>query len=152
MSAEPTPEPTAAPERSEPIEPTPVEAPDDHPSREAARYRTRLREVEGERDALRLAVDELQREAVERAAGDAPHYLHSPADVWLVTDLGALRGDDGRLDGNRVRETLSGIVRDRPEWSRRPDMGTGTRGTVTTAREMSFGELVKRRGEAERRR
>jgi hypothetical protein len=70
-------------------------------SREAASYRRRLRETEGERDDLRGRLEGYEREHVERIAGDAG--LQVPSDVWTFgASLDTLRGDDGAIDSDAV--------------------------------------------------
>ena len=92
---EPTTEPT------EPADETP-DAPDqgERPSREAARYRTQLRDTEAERDALRASLSSLRTAAAESALAGV---LHKPASLWLT---GANAEDyydqDGRLDVGRL--------------------------------------------------
>jgi hypothetical protein len=63
------------------------------PNREAARYRTRLRETEAERDAIAVRLAAHQRREAERIAGAS---LSKPSDVWLDgADLAELLDDQG---------------------------------------------------------
>src|SRR4051794_4716023 len=70
-------------------ESTPADA-----SREAMRYRLRLRETEAERDALALRIDGLERAEAERIARSAG--MATPADLWTQAELADFRGDDGQ--------------------------------------------------------
>lgn len=72
-----------------------------NPSREAAKYRTRLREVESERDNLANQVETLQKQAAEMIIADR---LHSPAAIWANgTQLTELLNEDGQLDTEKVK-------------------------------------------------
>lgn len=76
----------------------------DRPSREAARYRTQLRGVEAERDALAARVEELTRRAVER---ELPAHVTAAA-LWSTTDLADLVvEDDGTIDPDRLAEAIT---------------------------------------------
>jgi hypothetical protein len=82
-------------------------------SREAARYRTQLRDTEAERDSLREQLDRYQRGEVERVAASAG--LAVPSDVWLHgADLSTLRGDSGEIDTETVTGLVADLIRDRP--------------------------------------
>ena len=63
-----------------------------NPNREAAKYRTERNEARAERDALRERIDAMQRSEVERQALER---FTDPGDVWAVTSLDHLRGEDG---------------------------------------------------------
>ena len=124
-------------------------------SREAARYRVRLREAEAQveqRDAvlgaMRTEIDRLHTAEVERMAASSAHALTNPADLWLVTSLDDLRAEDGSLDDAKVRAVLRDVLRERPQWRKSsPGMDGGVRsGGVPQGREASFGDLLKRRG------
>jgi hypothetical protein len=125
----------------------------EHPSREAAKYRTRLRAAEAtieQRDAvigaMRDEVERLHRREVERAAAGQPYWLKTPGDLWLVTDLADMLDDDGRLSETRVKDALGRVAKDRPDWTRAPDLGQGARGGgIPPQREASFGALLKGR-------
>jgi hypothetical protein len=84
-------------------------------SREAAGYRRRLRETETERDALRVQVDELQRDQVERLAGSAGMAI--PKDLWtLGTLLEHCRDESGRIDADTVTGLVTDVLKERPTW------------------------------------
>lgn len=79
-----------------PADTTPGEdAPAVSPNAEAARYRSRLRETETERDTLQARLETMQRAEVERLAA----RLVEPSAIWAggVT-LADLLDDDGNLD------------------------------------------------------
>jgi hypothetical protein len=110
--------------------------------REAAGYRTRLRDTEQERDRLRDRVDALERGEVERLAAGAG--MSTPADLWLlVRDLDELRVD-GALNPHRATERIANILSERPSW-RKPgiDFGSGSRLNGAPARELGLYDLVE---------
>lgn len=87
-------EPTTAPEQQE------NEPKEQQPNNEAARYRTKLREVEAERDTLRGTVEAMQRREVERLAGDR---LAKADAIWKSdVALADLIGEDGHVDAEKV--------------------------------------------------
>jgi hypothetical protein len=95
-------------------------------SREAASYRRRLRETEGERDSLRERLEGYERADVERVAGDAG--LQVPSDVWTFgATLDTLRGENGGIDHDAVHDLVKEIVKDRPGLQAQPvgDLGIG---------------------------
>lgn len=146
-AAEPAQEPAAAPD------PTPA-APDlseggsgddsASPHREAARYRTQLREAEAQRDALTQRLEAAHRREAEQLASGT---LADPADLWGSTDLDALRDDEsGDLDADRVQAAVEQLVQAKPHYRRpavpRPDPTQGARsGTV----EPKLGDIFKQR-------
>jgi hypothetical protein len=103
-------------------------------SREAANYRTRLREAERQveqRDGviagLRDELDRLHRAEVERVADQ--QGMAVPGDLWTLHQLGDLRDDDGRLDAEKVTTTVRDVLAARPTWRvATPDTGAGPRG------------------------
>lgn len=92
---------------------------------EAAKYRSRLRAVEAERDQLAEKVDALHRAEIRRAAADAkmidPDDLRvEPADVL---------NDDGDLDTEKVGEHIAELrTSKRHLFQPPPDFGGGVRG------------------------
>lgn len=96
VEASEPPEGTSTPDQpSEPVEDGSKAA-----NREAAKYRTRLREVEAERDTLAEQVTTLQRAEAERLAAA---HLKNPAGLWAAgADLPALLADDGTVDPDKV--------------------------------------------------
>jgi hypothetical protein len=85
--------------------------------REAASRRRELREVQVERDALRAEVERMHRSEVERRAAGR---LAAPGDLWLVTELDAMRDDAGALDGKRVDTEVTRVLREHPTWATAP--------------------------------
>ena len=82
-------------------------------SREAARYRTQLREVQAERDRLREQLDQHQTVEVERLAERAG--LAVAGDVWTFgATLDTLRDDTGSIDRETVEGVVADIVKSRP--------------------------------------
>jgi hypothetical protein len=116
-------------------------------SREAASYRRRLREAEGERDSLRERLEGYERDHVERLAGAAG--LQMPGDVWTFgATLDTLRGENGAIDNEAVNGLVGEIVNDRPGLRAQPvgDLGIGrgaaAAGTVQTP-EVGLSALLK---------
>jgi hypothetical protein len=151
---EPTQEPPRTPEGNVPPEPAePAREPesgrsDDVPEstraarREAAGYRTRLRDAEATSARLAARVDRQDREAVERAAGEA--LMAEPADLWLAADLSRMRGEDGELDDARVRAEVERVLAEKPHWrTRTADFRPGVR-PPSGHGGGSFGERLKR--------
>ena len=76
--------------------------------REAAGYRTKLRDTEAERDRLRDRLAGYQRAEVEQVVADR---LTSVEDFWLTAQLDHLLDPDaGTVDEARVREALVGVA------------------------------------------
>ena len=97
---------------------------------EAARYRTQLRTVEAERDALAERVTGYQRKHVERLAGDR---LADPADLWSSTELADLLDDGAEVDDAKVTAAVEELVKAKPHYGKRgatpkPDLSQGGRG------------------------
>lgn len=83
-------------------------------NREAAKYRTRLREVEAERDALKARVDAMTRKQIEGVIGDK---LHRPDDFFEVDGgvaIDDLIAEDGTVDEAKVSTRLATITETRP--------------------------------------
>lgn len=98
QTTEPTTEPAEAPEAG--AEDTQAAQEGEGGNKEAAKYRRRLRETEGERDTLRAQVEALQRAAVEQAAGK---HLRKPAGLWASGVTPAeLVDDSGNVDPEKV--------------------------------------------------
>lgn len=85
---------------SEPTDTT-SEPTGDKASREAVRYRRRLREVEAERDRLAAQVEALQRAEIERLS--LAEYRVRGEALWAAGyKVGDLVDDDGRPDVSKV--------------------------------------------------
>jgi hypothetical protein len=110
--------------------------------REAAGYRTRLRDTEQERDQLRDRVEAMERADVERIA--AASGMAVPSDLWLlVGGLDELRVD-GALNPDRVSERVGTILRERPSWKRpTPAPAGGSRLGNGVPRDLGLYDLVE---------
>lgn len=104
------------------------------PNHEAAKYRTRLRQTELERDGIAGRLEKYQRREAERLADG----LSKPADLWLDDDgLDGLLDDDGNIDRDAVAARQAAVLEGRPGLSNkrpapRPDPSQGARGGATT--------------------
>jgi hypothetical protein len=80
---------------------------------EAARYRTTLRAVEAERDALADRVAGYQRSQVEGIVAD---MLEVPGDLFDIgrAELGDYFDDEGTLNEHEVRAAASALITQRP--------------------------------------
>ena len=94
-----TTEPTAEVEQPTEVEDT--EQQQDGGNAEAAKYRRRLREAEGERDALAGRLENMQRAEAERLAAE---HLAKGAGIWTTTALSDVLDDDGNVDPDRVAQ------------------------------------------------
>jgi hypothetical protein len=113
---EPTPDAQPT-EDGNPIDtpPQPESEPDPEPSpnSEAARWRTKLRETEAQRDALAERLTGYQRKECEAAVSD---LLDEPRDLWEIgqADVSAFYGDDGELDEAQLRAATGALCEMRP--------------------------------------
>jgi hypothetical protein len=107
---------------------------------EAKQHRLARRAAESERDQLRVRVDQADRDAVERLAGDR---LASPSDLWLAVELKDLRDENGELDAEKVSERVDAVLADRPHWRKTGpvDFGGGVRRPIQ--RSASIGQAFK---------
>ena len=90
------------------------------PNREAAKWRTQLRETEAERDRLAEQVGRMRRGEVERLAANR---LRDPGDLWLAeVEVASLLDDDGAPDPAKIDAAISTVLEEHPGWSatRRP--------------------------------
>ena len=81
---------------------------------EAAKYRTRLREVEAERDTLAARLEASQRANVTQAIGGR---FASSADFWNGTELSELLDDDGNVDSLKVSNRAGEILAENPHYA-----------------------------------
>lgn len=80
-------------------------AEDSRASREAARYRRQLRDVEGERDALRAQLDAIRRVEVD---AQVARLGVKPAAVWASgVTLADVVAEDGTVDADRVAAAVA---------------------------------------------
>lgn len=72
-------------------------------NREAARYRTQLRQVEAERDRLAGQVEALQRQAIERLVVET--HRGKPAGLWASgVTVADLVNEDGTVNPDKVKQ------------------------------------------------
>ena len=116
-----------------PATPEPVDAGTERESEirqlraEAKRHRLEKRAAESERDQLRGRVDQQDKREVERLASDR---LQNASDIWLTTDITALRNEDGELDSEKISERLDAVLEQRPHWRKAgpaPNFSSGVR-------------------------
>lgn len=87
------------------------------PNREAARYRTRLRDAEAQRDGLQTQLDAARAQIV---AHHAAARLQDPADLdRFDVDTAGLWADDGSLDTDALGSAIDGLLQQRPELAAR---------------------------------
>ncbi len=117
--------------------------------REAASYRRRLRDAEGERDRLAEQVAGYQRREVEALAEQGPGHgyerMASGADLWTAGVLLAdLLDEDGAVDPTKTHAMVTSVLTDRPHWRQNiwgsTDVGQGPRGTTPSR---SFADVLR---------
>ena len=115
----------------------------EEPKGREARYRTRLRAAEAERDQLAARLTELQTSEIRRLAAD----LADPQDLFVVTCTTVLDylDDNGNVDPAAVTEAVTDLLRTRPGLSARdtpidPLQGTGN---VTAPAKPSWNDLLR---------
>lgn len=114
-------------------------------SREAAKYRRRLRETEAERDKAVERAAALERAEVERSV-TGEGGLANADDFWLAgVSLDDLRNEDGGLDSEKVEQARDRVLGEHPNWRRQPapDFGGGVREPAIEDRTPSFGKAMK---------
>lgn len=119
--------------------------------REAASYRTKLRETETERDQLADRLASFQRQAVALAA-TGRGKLADGADIWRTddTDLADLIAEDGTVDPQAVDDAVAAVLRRHPHWASRPARPRGQphelrSGAGTERPAASWSDALKRR-------
>src|SRR4051794_15129710 len=111
---------TAAP--TAPAPPEETSASSDTGSREAAKYRKRLREAEGERDQLSTQLEAMRRREAERLAGDVG--LADAADLWRDDlQLDAVLSEDGTVDPQKVAAAGEELLSRHPHWKKAAPTG-----------------------------
>ena len=124
---------------------------------EAAKWRTKLRETESQRDALATRLAGLQRREVERLAADR---LAQPGDLFDVhgIELEEVLDEAGDIDATLVGMAVDALLATRPGLhrdARTPDVtdfGGGRRGTGTDPRggeRTTWGQLFSARRSGE---
>lgn len=91
--------------------------PEDHPARDAAKYRKRAQAAEKERDRLAERLQVLQRAEAQRLATE---HLADGADLWRDgAELTALLNDEGDIDPAKVAETAKAVADSHTHWRKR---------------------------------
>jgi hypothetical protein len=134
------------PEATELTDPTDEEGGDELAKvrRETAKYRTRLREAEAERDQLAARLSDAQRAEVERQVA-GPDGLQSASDFWTGgIRLDDLRDEEGGLDADKIAAAVKQVLAQHPHWRHRPavDFDGGAREPAPQGGP-SFGEAIK---------
>jgi hypothetical protein len=121
---EPTPATNVAPEPADQPQPddsaTNVAPDTDEPesaNHREARYRTELRAVQAERDAMAEQLGAYRRDHCQRVVAD---LLEQPADLWQIgqADPSAFFNDAGELDETELRAAAGALVDERPRLAR----------------------------------
>jgi len=130
---------------------TPAEPATDDPTRkarsEAAAYRRRLRDTEGERDTLaaerdqlRARLDDRQRADVEALAGQR---LRDGSDLWNATTLADLLTEEGEVDPALVTQAVDQLAGAKPHYVRSaPSFDLGHRGESVKG-EATFADVLR---------
>lgn len=128
-----TPETTTATAETSDATAEAPEATEARGSNEARAYRKRAQEAEAERDSLRERLSTMQRNEIERMAGDK---LVDPTDLWAT---GATVNDyldaDGNLDPDKLNTSIGVILEAKPHWRQRSGL--------PNAREVQGGEEIR---------
>ncbi|WP_083178141.1 hypothetical protein [Mycobacterium scrofulaceum] len=114
--------------------------------KEAAKYRTRAREAEQQRDALVARVEALQLREVNRLAGE---HLAQPADLLALggVTLAELLDEDGNVDPETVADAAEALIESRPGLAKNPKVSAvdHTQGTGNSPgnRKLDWVDLLK---------
>lgn len=131
------------------VEEQPTEPTDESKAgREAARYRTQLREAEGQRDTALASLKAARQQLVEGSKTG----LQKPDALWAAgVDVDTLFDDDGRMDPEKVKATVAeqierlGLAQE-PFWRRRglpaPDPTQGV-GSHDPGGETDWGQTIR---------
>jgi hypothetical protein len=106
----------SATDDGQPAEATQEGREESSPNQEAAKYRTRLREAEGQRDTLAARVEGLQRYVIESKAAK----LAEPGDLFTVGghSVADFLDDNGEVDEAKVTDAVDQLTTARPRLSR----------------------------------
>lgn len=107
-----------------------------NPNHEAAKWRTRLRDTEAERDALAERLASAQRQNVDTVVSQR---FADAADFWSVVDLADVLGDDGEIDPERLTTAMDSALAAKPHW-KRPASATESASTVTSRERVGGGK------------
>jgi hypothetical protein len=122
--------------------------------REAAGYRVKLRETEGERDRLAGVVESMQRAEAERLVTDVVEagyrHLAVGSDLWRGgVELSELLDEDGQLDRTKLKAAGARVGTEHPHWrAPAPDFSGGVRATAPRATDpaSSLSDRLRRAG------
>lgn len=142
QQTEPAPaeEPQGAHEVSTPDEPVEnaPEAPEDEPeggkgNREAARYRTQLRDAQAQLEQTGGRLAAMQRAEVVRLAGES---LARGTDLLLHRgeDIGEYLAEDGTVDAEKVQAAVRELVQERSYLTGKRFQGTADQGVMPRAK------------------
>ncbi len=140
----PSPETTDHAAEAADAETTATETTDANPGREAAKYRRQLRDAEATRDTLAARVQKYQTAEAERVAA-GPGRLLDPTDLWRVTELADVVGDDGELDPAKVNAVVDKLLEDKPHYAEPQtslDLDLGPRGAVQSKPAVSWRDVI----------
>lgn len=99
-------------------------------NKEAAKWRTKFRAAELERDGLVTRLEHLQRTEAQRIAAT---HLADGADVWRDgAKLTRVLDDDGNVDPARVAEVAAEVAAAHPHYGRRPPTANLKRGGLAS--------------------
>jgi hypothetical protein len=120
LNTEPEPEALDPEEPEEPTEDTEPEEPEDDAlakvRKEAAGYRTRLREAEAQRDELATRLESFQAQAAVKAA-TGPGMLRDGEDLFRAgVNVSELIADDGTLDHDKLTAAVAEVRERHPHW------------------------------------
>jgi hypothetical protein len=115
---------------------------------EAKNRRLKLREVEGERDALRERVNGFEQEQVQGLIRDR---FEDPDDFFSQVEMDHLRGEDGTVDSGLVGDAVNSVLETKPHWAKveKQERSSGTaqhqgvRNTRPAVEPPSFGKAIK---------
>lgn len=115
-----TEEPAVTPESEADATVAPDEpAEESTPNQEAAKWRTKFREAEAERDTLTERLIGYQRRECEHAVAD---LLDEPTDLWDIgqADYAQFYNENGELDEAELRAAAGALIETRPKLAKPP--------------------------------
>ncbi len=116
---------------------------------EAAKYRRRLRDTEGERDTLTATVERLQRKLIEDEAGRV-HKMVKPAALWAAgTTVADVTTDTGDIDPDKLAAAAAAATESlglsvKPRTPRADPSQGGGRNTDNRASRGGWAEALRR--------
>lgn len=119
--------------------------------KEAAKYRTRAKEAEAQRDEISKRLSNFQRAEAERLAATATdgfRPLADGSDLWVAdNEIEGLVGEDGTVNADAVRERVGALGENRPHYLARAASPEGSadggKGSPSAGEGLSFGEAIK---------